>query len=314
MAREPSCLRKRLINIWQDLAKYVRSVPSDKILKAHVKDSRAFQLVKSMVDDPLILAKLNFYLMMTLPFHDILRTFQSEFPLLPFLYDAVDKLLNTLMKKVVKPNVIESSNSIWSIDVDNPENLMQKSDTGIGTAALTQLVNPNYTPKIRQMFYSDAQDFIVAAIKKVQEKSPMRFKFVRNCRCFSPEKILQNPDKCSKMMKNIVLQLHDANRLSSVEADTALEEFSDFLTSVVPVHRQKLESFVLNEQRLDVFFMEIFKEERDKFLNLKMVMRMVFTTFHGNGDVERGFSVSEYHLMSPNIYISLILIVLIFRL
>lgn len=283
---------ERLIQIWPDMVKYVRSVPEDKILKSHVKDSQAFQVIKAMVDDPLVVAKLNFCLMMTMPFHDILRTFQSEFPLLPFLYDAVDKLLKSLMKKVVKPEVIESSVNICSIDVDNRDNLMKISDTEVGTAALTQLVNPNLNKKIRLTFHSDAQVFIVTTIKSIQQKNPMMFKFVKNCRSVSPSSILQHPDECKKGMKKIVVQLHEANRLSSVEADLAMDEFSNFLSTVVPMHRERLESFVCTEHRIDVFYKEIFGEEANKFSNFKLVMKMIFTMFHGNAAVERGFSVS----------------------
>ena len=104
--------------------------------------SKAFNIIKEMVSDPLILCKLHFFLFMTSPYQHLLYHFQSYLPLLPFLEDAIVNLMSTLLKKVIRPEVIQSANTnvkLCKIDLDDTTNLKKSSDIDIGTGNLQYL-------------------------------------------------------------------------------------------------------------------------------------------------------------------------------
>lgn len=176
---------ERAIAIWPSIVKYVRAVPSNPVLKKHVKTSKAFTLVKTMVSDPLILAKMNFFLSMTIPYQDILTNFQSYNPMLPFLKASMLRLMTILMKRVVPPAIIQAATSnvkLCSIDLDDQKNLKKQSETDVGTGTLLELNKASISseptfPQLRHQFYKECQSFVIAAIQKVQEKNPLRYEY-----------------------------------------------------------------------------------------------------------------------------------------
>ena len=58
-------------------------------------------------------------------------------------------------------------------------------------------------------------------VKKVQEKSPLKFPVVRNIACLDPTKMNTDPEWCIRKMKNIVQTfLQDKQLAGSISAGT----------------------------------------------------------------------------------------------
>lgn len=290
----------RVLTMWPDIVKYVSAVSTNSTVASHVRQSHAFTVIKDMVNDPLILPKLNFYSMMANSFYPVLNHFQSDFPMLPFMYESHMTLIKSLLKKVVKDSVMDSAitaQQFCNIDVHNAENLKKKSDTDIGTGALSALNKKmqasTTNSSTRSAFYSQCQKFVIACIEKLADKNPLKFRFVRHCSCLSPVEMARNTTHCLKLFKRCAAELHSSQRLSSTHADLACAEFDNFLQTVLPLHKEQFENFHWTTDRLDTFFVNLIQQQqRDAYENLLHVIQIVCCLFHGNAAVERGFSVS----------------------
>ena len=79
---------------------------------------------------------------------------------------------------------------LCKIDLTDKSNLLDIKDIDIGTGARSELCKAmqkcSTTPQLRHQFLRECRDFTVAAVSKLQEKCPVRYKFVRNCGSLSP--------------------------------------------------------------------------------------------------------------------------------
>lgn len=241
---------------------------------------------------------------MTLPFQNFLTIFQSDAPMLPFLNEILTSLMRSLMTKIVRPEVIQSATTslaICNIDVMIKDNLKDATSIDIGTAALLEVNKAmqisSTTPQLRKQFYRECRLFIVSAILKLQEKNPLKYKFVRNCSSLSPSLVVNDADDAKRRFRHMTLQLHSLKRISSVVADMANTEFDEFLSTVVPSKVDTFKEFSYLKNRLDTFFMDMFQKQ---FQNVATVVKITMSLFHGNANVERGFSVSVYAFICNN--------------
>lgn len=78
-------------------------------------------------------------------------------------------------------------------------------------------------------FKNDSRKFIITLLDKLIEKSPLRFKLVQGVSCLSPT-ILKLPELCKKRAKLALEEFVDTKRMTSIDADNVLREFS----SIVP--------------------------------------------------------------------------------
>lgn len=112
--------------------------------------------------------------------------------------------------------------------------------------------------------------------------------------CLSPNEIVADPEGVTKRFRDLILQLHSLNRLSNLQSDAAVQEFEHLIETSLPVQREKFEKFSYKTDRLDSFFVDILRGGEEDYNNLWLIIKMVCVMFHGNADVERGFSVSIY--------------------
>ncbi|XP_018904920.2 uncharacterized protein [Bemisia tabaci] len=99
---------------------FIKGVENDK----NEPDSDSYKSVKQFVKDPLLKPKLCFFLSYSSEFKEFLTRFQSDWPLAPFLYRHLHRLLQELLMKFVKPSVIKEADSITKIDLKKQENLL----------------------------------------------------------------------------------------------------------------------------------------------------------------------------------------------
>ena len=70
-------------------------------------------------------------------------------------------------------------------------------------------------------------------IKKIQEKSPVKYKLVRNAACLNPVVMSSmDPEALQKMFDSIVDTMHKNKRISK-NADTTKEQYDYFLSNEV---------------------------------------------------------------------------------
>ncbi|KAL3841458.1 hypothetical protein ACJMK2_019600 [Sinanodonta woodiana] len=103
-----------------------------------VPSCKSFKNVLDAVGEPLIKAKLQFFVpvaRITLPF---LEAYQTDKPMLPFLATDLGVLVKDLMSRYLKPEIMSTANSVTalvSIVFDNKENFIDAGKVNVGFSA-----------------------------------------------------------------------------------------------------------------------------------------------------------------------------------
>ena len=112
----------RLLKIWPNIVKLVNfwlTLPKSKQPK-----SKSFEAVKSAVEDNLTIVKLNVFSYLASLFHPFLKKYQTEKPMIPYMYQDLVQLLHNVLQIVVKQEIIDkctSGQSLSKIDLDSGE-------------------------------------------------------------------------------------------------------------------------------------------------------------------------------------------------
>ena len=99
--------------------------------------SKSYLTVKESVEDPLVAAKYQFFSFVSSIVEPYLRKYQTDKPMIPFVYfdlkDLVIKLLDIIVKPTITNNC-KSGKQLKEIDLSNEENLINVGKINMGFA------------------------------------------------------------------------------------------------------------------------------------------------------------------------------------
>ena len=114
---------ERAKSLWEHVVKIVNFWKKPQKSKQPKCDS--YNVVKDAVDDPLTVAKLEFFIYVVGLLEPYLKFYQSDHPLVPFIYFDLKKLVTGLLKLFVKAEIIDNcktSFDLANIDLDKKSN------------------------------------------------------------------------------------------------------------------------------------------------------------------------------------------------
>ena len=127
-------------------------------------------------------------------------------------------------------------------------------------------------------------------MKKLLEKTPLKYGFVRSCRIFDPKIMATMSETESRgCMHNIISYLLSLNLINAKYDSKVRGQFSDFLQNEVNIHKEKFLCFNKFKDRFDHFFFHG-SIRMEKFPELSGLAQIIFTLSHGQASMERGFS------------------------
>ncbi|XP_047678989.1 uncharacterized protein LOC113639434 isoform X2 [Tachysurus fulvidraco] len=119
---------ERALKVWPSLLLYMESVKSKKL-----SNPGTASYVAAAMKDPLILAKLQFYVALARTFTPFLKKYQTDEPVLPFL----PKDLTELMRRFIKREVLHDITALQltKLDVTDKTIWLSPQDISIGLGA-----------------------------------------------------------------------------------------------------------------------------------------------------------------------------------
>ena len=189
--------------------------------------------------------------------------------------------------------MIKTPSDLYKINFDKRSPFVDAKDVNLFNSAKSGMkVNDSVKPDAKMIlqFKSECHGFILAAVKKILERCPLKYVMTRGLSCLSPTVVLSNSfsrlDKClNKFM--------ELRHITGPEADQVREDFEKIQDDAQA--KALLDSFDRKKDRLDALYNELYNRFKlskpfQKFVNLILVL------FHGNAAVERGFSINKYCL------------------
>ena len=280
-------------DILPNIKKYVDTV-------GKLPSSKVFVKVQDMVKDPLLAAKLGFFHGMANHLEKFLVQFQSENPLVPFLYQELFSLTKSLLKRILKPEIyrkIDDYHDINKIDLNSPKFLREPKDIDLFHSAKAGLksARSDLNAKMINEFRSQCLNFIIGTISKLLEKSPLKYPVTKALSCLSPTIILNNS---LSRLDNCISYFMDRNIITGIEGDQIKEDYVAIKESNKT--RTLLEAFDWKSDRLDELFNVKMRGKISVSKHFIKFVNLIFILFHGNANVERGFSINK-HCLSDNL-------------
>ena len=86
------------------------------------------------MQDPFMISKLMLFSFVCGLVEPYLKVFQSDCPMLPFIYSEVKSVVNSLLSLIVKPKIEKSRSEtdFKNINLSSEENLLPIKDAGVG--------------------------------------------------------------------------------------------------------------------------------------------------------------------------------------
>ena len=228
-----------------------------------------------------------------------------------FLESALVDLLHTMMKMVVKPEVLDEASSslkLAKLDLSNSENLLLCELMKLPTATKSLLRSAGPSNEKIRLFLKNCKEVVVVLIKKIQDRCPLKYAVARCAASLSPLNMVDDKEKCVNYFDRLVDKLYNLKWITAKDADESKKfklKYFKFITAVQNEHKDAFLTFDENKVCLDSFFCD-FMHGNTKFRKCWDVVKLVFTLSHGQAAVERGFSVNKELLVENLQQLSLV--------
>ena len=113
---------------------------------------------------------------------------------MPFLEHGFVDVLHTLLKMVIKPDVLDQANSslkLSKLDLSNSENLPCEL-MKLPTATKSSLRSADLSNEKKRSFLKNTKQMIVVLVQKVQERCPFKYQVARCASSLSPRNMVSD--------------------------------------------------------------------------------------------------------------------------
>ena len=257
--------------------------------------STSYEKVKKAVDDKLLAAKLGFLQSVAIQLEPYLTRYQSNNPLLPFMYQDLYTLLRSLMLRFVKADIMSAVTSVsdlLAVDFAKKDNHKVLHDIDIGFAASAACKSPQLKGHGVDIlkFKEDCCKYLQHACKKLIEKCPLKYRLVKGASCLSPEVMLSDSLRESRVSTALEVFV-DKKRMLPSSADIVKREYLKMCDN--PNVKCLLRGFNRDKDRLDDLLHSVIGVDGCDSVVLTTFMHQIMTLFHGNAAVERSFSINK---------------------
>lgn len=223
----------------------------------------SFSVLEDAFSDQFLSAKLEFFKLIAQKLEPFLQKYQTDVPMIPFVYADLIALLRRLMKLVVKKQLYDgatSANKILSISLaPQSTDLLSSKDISLGIATEAVLQKSSASQLAVKDFKESCKKFVVCTLLKIAEKSPLRHELVRAVSSLSPIEISNSTSIAYKRFEACVRILYQCNRITSGTADLALEQYTALVDSAT--NRSAFTSFDVKSDRVDEFWYKLLADK-----------------------------------------------------
>ncbi|KAL8560069.1 hypothetical protein ACOMHN_041538 [Nucella lapillus] len=281
---------ERALEIIENVVAYCTAAKSKKVTEPN---NMSYETVKKAIQDPLLVSRLHFFIMVAREVQPFLATYQTDKPMLPFITTDLVNLLKTMMTKFLKEDVLETEGKTVSglskIDVKKLENHLPLEKIKVGYLAEKQLTKSNLASDRQKLkFRGDCKQFLITLVHKLLLKAPIKFPLVRSIGFLDLRLMAQKSEKANntKKLTQTLNIMTSASRVKDSVCDQVLSQFDRFLNSVLSDHSLQFSSFDPNSEnsRVDVLLHSHLAGKK-MFADLWSVVQDLLLLSHGQATI-----------------------------
>ena len=158
------------------------------------------------------------------------------------------------------------------------------------TPRLMQGLEQKVTDKEVMQFKLECRDFLVAIVKKITDKGPLKFALARNLAFLDPREMgATAKEKKLDRCKAVLRQLNEADRVSDNDADEIIQQYIITLIRLLYHDVPSSKTSVYQHPDLMSYCLIQWRTTRQHINCVKQLLLLS----HGQTSVERGFSVNK---------------------
>ena len=246
-------------------------------------DILSYETLVKQHSDKFVPLRMQFFRFLTKRLRPFLLQFQYDKPMVPFLLDSLEELLRSLMKVIVKEEVLEKAStalSVTMIDIAKSSNQLEAEQVKLGTALKQSLSLMESRPEQKRDFKRESKQVIIALTQKLQERCPLKYSIVRNSSALYPNSVMEEKELSKMKFQGLVERLCKLKWLTADEANDAKQQFDEFVDTEWPKHREKFPSFDKLPDAVNVFLSNL-PHKIPKYKVFWKVCNIIFVLFHG---------------------------------
>ncbi|KAJ8399437.1 hypothetical protein AAFF_G00411490 [Aldrovandia affinis] len=164
---------ERALAVWPSLLIYMEAVRTKKVPNP---GTGSYDTIAAAIKDPLILAKLHFYMAIARTFTPFLKRYQTDEPLMPFLGRDLAEFLKSLLRRFIKRELLQDATTVQltRLDITERKNWVRLQDVDIGLGAESILKSTKGERTVLE-FRTECVQGLSNMVLKVQEKSPLKY-------------------------------------------------------------------------------------------------------------------------------------------
>lgn len=191
----------------------------------------SFSVVAASCGDALFEVKANIFLSIANEVAHFINRYQKDMPMLPFLATDMFQLVFNLLERFVKEEALaEVTSTAKLVQLDLTKSSLHKNtlDVDIGFVANKLLLDLKRKKKISEKdCYSvraDTKTFLIALVKKLLLKAPIRFGLVRNLAWLHPLEICCGQERCLEHLGRCLRIVSDAQQIMLSKCDNIIRQ------------------------------------------------------------------------------------------
>ena len=260
---EDRSVAERAFEVWGPCVQVIKHYQSSS--KSKRPKNNSYETLVEHHTDLLIPAKLQFFVFVATIFEPYLSIFQTDTPMIPFMFSELEKIYTKLLRLVFRRNCLEETSSItkrlkrdW---LEKKENHLEDGLVDIGAAAKLKLQESKVKAEAKRKFRRECKQFIINVLIKISKRSPTQFSIVRNSISLDPISMVRHPEESSqrftKLADRVVSHALQDKKIYEIEIDQQLRKSCQLS---YPKYKAELERLA-NEDK---------KTERDMKPKLKL--------------------------------------------
>ena len=215
--------------------------------------NKSYECLKTYYTDSLVPSRLQFFAFVLGIFEPYLVMFQTDAPMLLFMFSKLEKIFSRLIRLILKQEkltipIMERIKKKWLMDKNN--HLEHDTLVDISAATKVYLKGVQLSEEKKNKFRGQCRTMVLDILVKLAEKIPLCYVVVCCASSLSPGNMIQVSQECSQMFVVLADHLFAAKKISVSVADNAKYQFYEFLKVAETQHKEEFLKFCFKD-RLD---------------------------------------------------------------
>ena len=182
-----------------------------------------------------------------------------------FLAEHIAGMIKSFGDKFIKKQHLTNTlamSSILNFEFEDSKKIMNSKQVVIGFAAQAAMENSNATEQAEKDFKQTCVVLYQRLIKKLQDRSPLKYTFARQLCCLNPQYLVNHPHGSLTKFDGMMLEMIQKKYFKPDHCDNISKQFRCLSNKINLERKEEFKEYnPISGKRIDVLFYELIGEK-----------------------------------------------------